>query len=113
MRCLVFCLLLFVLVPTVRAEVPSHIALWGGIAADYSTTRLVIKHGGHEAGAAGDRARVQAAVVVSHGVMVEVLSYLARRAGHPKLAQGFTWINGGVHIGAATWNGHVYRTLRR
>ena len=95
------------------SEKASHVALWVGIAADFASTRAVIKHGGHETGFMGDSAKPQAVAVLAHGALTEILSSLAARSGHPTMAKRFRWITAGFYIGSAGRNSYVFRTLRR
>ncbi len=93
--------------------IASHLVLWGGATADFMSTRLAIHRGAVEANpVAGQNWKQQAAVMYGATAATALVSGLAERAGHPKMARWCRYITGGVHFGAAGWNLKVWSSLR-
>lgn len=75
----------------------SRAVLWGGLAADFVTTRVAIQQGTRELNPlAGQSPRRQAALLAANGFFAELL------AAHDSPRARF--LTGSVHIGFATWN---------
>lgn len=106
--------LLLIFASFASAEIPSHLALWGGATADLVSTRMAIHRGAHEANPlVGQGWKKQAGVVYSMTAITEAVSIAAERDGHPKLAKWTRHITGGIHFGAMGWNLHVWSSLKR